>query len=107
MNVWATFSIVLIGYLVYFGHLNNELQEIKSILMLVYNAIDENFANVLQEIVHLKTDTLTMLDNLQNTTVRTWNVVVENGKKITSLDEKINVLLVKNGVDYNNVLYNV
>lgn len=32
-----------------------------------------------------------------------WDVVVKNGKKIFNFDEKINVLLIKNGV-VNNVL---
>ena len=103
MNFWATFSICLVGYLVYAGHLNNELQEIKSILVVMYESMEKHFSNVLDEIDSLKTDTFMMLSNLQNNTIRTWDAVVKNGKKISNLDEKINVLLTKNGV-VNNVL---
>ncbi|UZE89709.1 GP16 [Parapoynx stagnalis nucleopolyhedrovirus] len=98
MNFWALFSIVLIGYVMYSGHLNDELQEIKSILIVIYETVEKRFTEVIGEIDSLKTDTLKMLNNLQNNTIRTWDAVVKNGKKITNLDDKINALLVKNGV---------
>ncbi|USC25965.1 gp16 [Palpita vitrealis nucleopolyhedrovirus] len=103
MNFWATFSICLMCYLMYAGHLNNELQEIKSILIIVYESMEKHFSNVFVEIEFLKVNTLAMLDNLQNTTLQTWDAVIKNGKKISNLDEKINVLLTKNGVEPLNV----
>ena len=98
MNFWATFSLCLVGYLVYSGHLNNELQEIKAILVIMYESVERGTTKVIDEIESLKMDTFTMLTNLQNNTIRTWDAVVKNGKKITNLDEKINILLAKYGV---------
>jgi hypothetical protein len=103
MNFWAVFSIALLGYVLYSGYLNDELQEIKSILIVMYETVEKRFVQVIDEIDSLKTDILVILSNLQNNTLRTWDVVVKNGKKITNLDDKINALLAKNGV-VNNAL---
>ncbi|QDL57020.1 GP16 [Dione juno nucleopolyhedrovirus] len=88
MNFWAAFSACLVGYLLYSGHLDGELQEIKSVLVVAYHG-------VIDEIESLKTDTFLMLANLHNSTLRIWEAVSKNNKKIANLDEKINGLLSK------------
>ncbi|AAC59127.1 gp16 [Orgyia pseudotsugata multiple nucleopolyhedrovirus] len=98
MNFWAAFSACLVGYLVYSGRLNGELQEIKSILIIAYEAADKRYRGVIDEIESLKTDTFMMLSNLQNNTIRTWDAVAKNGKKIANLDERVNGLLAKHAV---------
>ncbi|AAB51372.1 gp16 [Choristoneura fumiferana multiple nucleopolyhedrovirus] len=95
MNFWAAFSACLVGYLVYSGHLNGELQEVKSILIVAYEAAERRYNGVINEIESLKTDTFIMLSNLQNNTMRTWDVVAKNNKKIANLDERIDGLLLK------------
>lgn len=95
MNFWAAFSVCLVGYLVYSGHLNGELLEIKSILIVAYEAAEKRYYSVIDEIESIKTDTFMMLSNLQNNTIRTWDAVVKNGKKISNLDDRINELLSK------------
>ncbi|AGR57064.1 GP16 [Choristoneura rosaceana nucleopolyhedrovirus] len=93
MNFWAAFSACLVAYLMYSGHLNGELQEIKSILIVAYEAAEKRYNGVIDEIESLKADTFKMLSNLQNNTMRTWDLVARNNKKIANLDEKINGLL--------------
>ncbi|AUR45056.1 Gp16 protein [Spilosoma obliqua nucleopolyhedrosis virus] len=95
MNFWAAFSVCLVGYLVYSGHLNGELQEVKSILIVAYESAEKHYSGVIDEIETLKTNTLMMLSNLHNNTVRTWDAVAKNNKKIANLDEKVNGLLSK------------
>nr|UIX56154.1 GP16 [Hyphantria cunea nucleopolyhedrovirus]UIX56300.1 GP16 [Hyphantria cunea nucleopolyhedrovirus] len=95
MNFWAAFSVCLVGYLIYSGHLNGELQEVKSILVVAYESAEKHYSGVINEIEALKTNTLTMLSNLHNNTVRTWDAVAKNNKKIANLDEKVNGLLSK------------
>lgn len=95
MNIWAAFSVCLVGYLVYSGHLNGELQEVKSILIVAYEATERRYNGIISEIESLKADTFIMLSNLQNNTMRTWDVVAKNNKKIANLDERIDGLLLK------------
>ncbi|ABF50268.1 gp16 [Antheraea pernyi nucleopolyhedrovirus] len=95
MNFWAAFSACLVGYLVYSGRLNNELQEVKSILILAYEAAEGRYNGAINEMELLKADTFVMLSNLQNITMRTWDVIAKNNKKIANLDEKIDGLLLK------------
>jgi hypothetical protein len=98
MNFWAIACVCIVGYMVYSGHLHSELQQIKSILVIVYENMERGTTRIIDEIDSLKTDTFIMLTNLQNNTIRTWDAVVKNGKKITNLDDKINMLLIKNGM---------
>ncbi|AAK85679.1 GP16 [Epiphyas postvittana nucleopolyhedrovirus] len=95
MNFWATFSVCLVGYLVYSGHLNSELQEVKSILIVAFEAAEKQYNGMVEEVESLKTDTFVMLSSLQNNTIRTWDAIARNGKKISNLDEKINGLLAR------------
>ncbi|AJD09191.1 hypothetical protein [Condylorrhiza vestigialis mutiple nucleopolyhedrovirus] len=100
MNFWATLSVCLVGYMVYSGHLNGELQEVKSILIVAYETAEKHYNGVIDEIESLKTDTFMMLSNLQNNTIRTWDAVAKNGKKIANLDEKINGLLSRHAMPH-------
>jgi hypothetical protein len=103
MNYWAVFSIVLFGYLVYSNRLNNEMNDIKSILVVVYETVEKKFVEIINEINLLKSDMFMMLNYLQNNTLRTWDAITKNNIKITNLDDKVNALLAKSGV-VNNVL---
>ncbi|AVA31122.1 gp16 [Oxyplax ochracea nucleopolyhedrovirus] len=98
MNFWAGFSLTLIIYLAYSGHLKRELNEIKSILIVTFERTEKRFEKSVSEIYEFKTDVLKSISELRNNTIKMWKDISNNGKSIANLDEKINVLLSQNDV---------
>ncbi|AOT85494.1 gp16 [Cyclophragma undans nucleopolyhedrovirus] len=94
MNFWAVFSVTLVVYLMYFGYFSNEMQQIKSISIVTYESLESKLESIIDKI----DPAITMFANLHNGTVKIWDAILNNGKKIDNLDEKVNMLFSNNKI---------
>nr|AFS51900.1 DekiORF22 [Dendrolimus kikuchii nucleopolyhedrovirus] len=94
MNFWAIFSVTLVVCLVHFGYFNNELQQIKSISIITYESLESKLEALIDKI----DPAFAMFVNLHNSTVKIWDAILNNGKKIDNLDERVNILFANNKI---------
>ncbi|ABY65844.1 gp16 [Orgyia leucostigma nucleopolyhedrovirus] len=100
MNYSAIILIALVAYLWHTGSLFDELQALKQLLIATYEMIERQFNNLAIDLALIKNETTGMLVRLQNATAHTIRLVADNGRKIDSLNTKIDNILQEHRRNY-------
>ncbi|QWO71664.1 GP16 [Orgyia pseudotsugata single capsid nuclopolyhedrovirus] len=93
MNYSAVILVALIAYMWHSGSLFNEMQIVKKLLIATYEMIERQFGGIAAELMTIKDETGRMLSHLHNATKHTIDLVTDNGRKIDTLNIKVDAIL--------------
>ncbi|AGR56869.1 gp16 [Hemileuca sp. nucleopolyhedrovirus] len=93
MNYSAIVLIMLVVYLWHAGSLVREISFIKSLLIETYDMIECKFGLLTGEFLSFKNETIRLLEHLHDKTRYTIDVVLNNSRKIDTINKKIDFMI--------------
>lgn len=96
MNYSLTALILLLAYMWHSGTLLQEVAIIKRLLVATYEIVQVKFDTIINDLHQAQRDIIKYVDNVHNTTLSTFSLVVDNSKKIDVLNDKIDIILQNN-----------